>query len=345
MLTYNHQNYILDAIKSVVNQKTNFIFELLIFDDCSPDGTENLIKHLNNDNPNLSLKYIRNTKNIGPNKNFSLVLKSCIGKYIAICEGDDFWLDSNKLQNQFDFLESNPQYISCGSKIRIANKYSSLISMTSLPYTEYCKGKSYNYEDLCLSNRFSTVTVFFRNNISRISLDLIENSPHGDWPLWVSLYINNLNMNIFVSDAITSSYRFHENGIYSMQNDEKKQLNIANTILILNKITNQEFSFYYYLLCHFLLKTYKLKEDFFNTNFKEINTNKEIILKLKNVIQKSSYIKYSLIFNQTYIKFDKKKLILQLYKECKPSLLVYFVPNIINFRILFLLLKSKIKKT
>jgi len=111
-ITYNHENYIADAIESFLMQKTNFPIEILIHDDASTDNTAKIIRNYEKKHPEIikpiyqkENQYSKGVRSI--NKfNFSRAQ----GKYIALCEGDDYWTDPLKLQKQVDFLEANPEY-------------------------------------------------------------------------------------------------------------------------------------------------------------------------------------------------------------------------------------------
>ena len=111
MITYNHEAYIQQAIEGVLMQECDFKVELIIADDNSPDNTEVVVKKILSEHSKASwIKYTKHNANKGMNSNFIWATKQCKGKYIAICEGDDYWTDSNKLQKQVDFLEKNKDY-------------------------------------------------------------------------------------------------------------------------------------------------------------------------------------------------------------------------------------------
>ena len=112
MLTYQHANYIRQALDSVLMQKVNFRYEIVIGDDCSSDGTQEILLEYKERYPD-KIHLMLNKRNIGATGNSIRVLKHCRGKYIAILEGDDFWTDDRKLQIQVDFLEQNPEYSAC----------------------------------------------------------------------------------------------------------------------------------------------------------------------------------------------------------------------------------------
>lgn len=109
MITYNHEPYIRKAIDCVLSQKTNFPFELVIGEDCSTDGTREIVFDYARRFPDI-IRVIASDQNVGMKKNFVRINHACRGKYIAYCEGDDHWHDLEKLQKQADFLESHPDY-------------------------------------------------------------------------------------------------------------------------------------------------------------------------------------------------------------------------------------------
>jgi len=110
MITYNHEPYIAQAIEGVLQQKTNFPFELVIGEDCSTDGTREIVFDYKKKYPD-TIRVITSDKNVGACKNSLRTEKACRGKYIAYCEGDDYWHHPQKLQKQVDYLESHPE---CG---------------------------------------------------------------------------------------------------------------------------------------------------------------------------------------------------------------------------------------
>lgn len=110
VLTYNHEQYIRKALDSILMQEINFKYEIVLGDDCSTDETRTILRAYEKDYPGI-FKIIYREKNIGTTKNLYDVFMHCEGKYIAQLEGDDFWIDSYKLQNQVEFLETNDKYI------------------------------------------------------------------------------------------------------------------------------------------------------------------------------------------------------------------------------------------
>jgi len=110
MITYNHVPYITQAIEGVLQQKTNFPFELVIGEDCSTDGTREIVFDYQKKYPD-TIRVVTSNKNVGAHKNDFRTKEACRGTYIAYCEGDDYWHHPHKLQKQVDYLESHPE---CG---------------------------------------------------------------------------------------------------------------------------------------------------------------------------------------------------------------------------------------
>lgn len=121
MLAYNHEKYIAQAIESIVCQKTEYKFELLIADDYSTDGTRDIIRHYQKLYPDI-IRVIFHKKNMGGTKNAYSVNLHSRGKYLAGCEGDDFWCDDCRIQKDIDFLESHPEYVGVAHKNRVVDE-------------------------------------------------------------------------------------------------------------------------------------------------------------------------------------------------------------------------------
>ena len=114
-ITYNHENYIAQALDGFLMQKTNFPFEVIVHDDASPDRTAGIVREYEKKYPAI-IKAIYQTENQYSKRDGTIARimnEACKGKYIALCEGDDYWIDENKLQMQVDFLEKNPEYGMC----------------------------------------------------------------------------------------------------------------------------------------------------------------------------------------------------------------------------------------
>lgn len=121
VITYNQKDFIRKCLDSILMQKTNFAFEVLIHDDASTDGTADIIREYEAKYPHI-IKPIYQTENqfskgVGVSKKFNFPRVK--GKYLAICEGDDYWTDEYKLQRQVDFLESHPDFAVCFHPVKV----------------------------------------------------------------------------------------------------------------------------------------------------------------------------------------------------------------------------------
>lgn len=114
IISYNHESYIEKCLENVLGQKTDFNFEIIVSNDCSKDDTHSIIERIITQNNNVNnIRYYNQEKNLGMIQNTAFVLKSAKGKYIAMCDGDDYWTDPLKLQKQVNFFEKNPNIVFC----------------------------------------------------------------------------------------------------------------------------------------------------------------------------------------------------------------------------------------
>jgi len=119
--TYNHENYIAQAIESVLSQKTDFSFEIIIAEDYSTDDTRSIVKSYHTKYPE-KIKLYLSKKNTGCNPIFYATYHLCTGKYVAWLDGDDFWTDQFKLQKQVDILEKHPQLMFCFHQVTLLDE-------------------------------------------------------------------------------------------------------------------------------------------------------------------------------------------------------------------------------
>jgi len=203
LLTYNQEQFIAQTINSILMQKANFNFQIVIGEDCSADGTRSICKTFAEKYSNKIKLLPALEKNIGLIANYMRTIKACEGKYIAICDGDDYWIDENKLQKQVSFLEDNPNYSIVYSKLK------KLFPDGTFKESIQRKLKQAgDFDDLVFENVIPSVTVLFRNrqNISAVPT-WITNFPYGDWPTY--LWILKDGGKIHFMEEITAVYRMH----------------------------------------------------------------------------------------------------------------------------------------
>lgn len=182
LITYNHEKYIRNAIEGILMQKVDFEWELIIADDCSTDGTKEILIEYKAKHPDF-IKLILQEKNIGPAKNHIELITTPISKYIALCDGDDYWTDPLKLQKQVGFLEANQDYVLCFHPIKILKKDGTIVDdfLTNVPENHE------TIEDLArLGNYIHTPSVVFRNVIEVLPYEY-PLSPIGDYFIYMIL--------------------------------------------------------------------------------------------------------------------------------------------------------------
>lgn len=183
MITYNHEHFIRQAIEGVLMQQTSFPIELVIGEDCSTDRTREICIEYQQKHPD-KIRLLLNEKNLGMNPNFMATLKACTGKYIALCEGDDYWTDPLKLQKQVEFLEANKEYVICAHDVWVKTNgelKDDFIIKKRFPKT------TFNVFDLLFfGNQIHTPSVVIRNDLSDYPEQALK-SPLGDFFLWVWL--------------------------------------------------------------------------------------------------------------------------------------------------------------
>ena len=162
VLTYNHEKYVRQALDSILMQKTTFAYEILVGDDASTDGTAEILKEYQKKYPNIFRLFLRE-KNIGATKNSYELLTSAKGRYLATCEGDDYWTDPNKLQLQVDFLEKHPDYIGCAHRFMIVDDDGCRLSRQHLRWVRFRERfRLEDFQGLYLPSQPST---FVRRNL------------------------------------------------------------------------------------------------------------------------------------------------------------------------------------
>lgn len=119
MVTYNHEKYIRQAIESVLQQECNFKYRLIIADDCSKDNTASICKEFTLKFP-TTIYFIEQLENKGLVLNYKSSFDACRAEFIAILEGDDYWIDSKKLQKQVDILREDPSFGLVHSGFKVA---------------------------------------------------------------------------------------------------------------------------------------------------------------------------------------------------------------------------------
>jgi glycosyltransferase involved in cell wall biosynthesis len=209
--TYNHETFIKECLDGFVMQKTDFVFEILVHEDASTDNTAKILKEYEVKYPHL-FRCVYQTENQFKKQNtlINILFPMARGKYIALCEGDDYWIDPLKLQKQVDFLEKNSKYNFSVSS------YHTIDKKGRIEMGESFRKKTNNLliRDY-ITKRFSqTSTFLFRNNL--------------EFPSWFEeIYAGDQGIVLLVTkdkkikyhNDVFSVYRLHRNGIDALNNN------------------------------------------------------------------------------------------------------------------------------
>lgn len=162
-VTYNHEKYIREALDSILMQQTDFEYEIRIGEDCSTDGTRDILREYEKRYPERFHMYYRE-KNLGATKNEYELFMDAKGKYIAALELDDIWTDPLKLQKQFDFMESHEEYIGVAHDFNIIDKNGKIIDNDDNKKIKNYFNSRFTLNDFLTEGFvFQTGTHFYRN--------------------------------------------------------------------------------------------------------------------------------------------------------------------------------------
>ena len=254
MITYNHEKFIAQAIDSILMQKVDFDYEIVIGEDCSSDNTRQIIIDCQKKYPD-KIRLLLPEKNLGMHINFINTYKTCQGKYIAVLEGDDYWISSEKLQKQADFLDNNPDFAICFNNSLIFwedNHREPTIFLRN-------QSKISTLENLLTQNFISTPTVMYRGGLIKNFPDWYYDQGMGDWTFHI---LNAQYGKIGYIDEVMSAYRVHETGVWS---SKSREYQLKGTIKMLNDINK-----------HFEYKYQNIISNSINYYFRQVENLKEV---------------------------------------------------------------------
>jgi len=226
VITYAHEKFIRQTVESVLNQVCNFPVEIIVSNDSSPDQTDEVMSQvIKNNSKGHKIKYTRHGNNLGMMDNFIWTIKQAQGKYIALCEGDDYWSDPYKLQKQIDFLEFNLSYSMCFHSVQVINSEKKYTDHFCVPQKTTLLTR-----DLILKHYIPTCSLVFRRDYLPVFFPKwFSKSIVGDIPLEIILSIKGKTKYLDESMAV---YRKHNSGITS---NSKHQLRAHWGLILLYK--------------------------------------------------------------------------------------------------------------
>jgi hypothetical protein len=231
-LTYNHAEFVGKTLEAFHRQATNFDFEIVVSDDASSDDTLAIVESYS-ERLAGRMRVLRTPINMGVTRNFRRGMKACRGKYIALCEGDDFWRGETKLQVQVDFLESNPEFVMAYHDATIVDSRGEH-ARSQLPRELQCDASR---DDLIGTRPISTLTVCFRNLLGDLPSEL-DHAPALDLCLWSLL--GQHGQGKYLANIEPAGYRTHDGGVFSSQTDASRHMMTAQSLLCLARIYTRQ---------------------------------------------------------------------------------------------------------
>jgi glycosyltransferase involved in cell wall biosynthesis len=234
MITYNHESFISQAIEGVLMQKTNFPIELIIGEDNSKDKTRSIVKEFEFKNPKIIVAQYPEM-NRGAMNNFITVMQSARGKYIALCEGDDYWTDPYKLQKQVEFLEGNAEFSMCFHNALVVYENSREKShlFTSIDKVEY------DIQDIIQKMWFiSTPSIVFRSVLYE-KPEWLNYVSAGDYALQLVLATKG---KIGAINEVMAVYRRHNTSMGTKLKIGFSSLKMTETLSFFNYSTNFKYN-------------------------------------------------------------------------------------------------------
>ena len=216
IITYNHEDYIAQAIDSALEQRTNFDYAILIGEDDSCDRTRTIVECYKEKYPDKIRLFLNDRKDViyidgKPTGRWNLVnnLRHARGQYVAWLDGDDHWTSPHKLQRQVDYLDSHPDCAVCFHAV--ARRHEDENREIS-PAGGSLRKEIYTIEDLFEGNFVASCSVMFRNGLFGEFPDWYYTVPVGDWPLHI---LNAQHGTIGYIDEVMGVHRIHGAGIRS----------------------------------------------------------------------------------------------------------------------------------
>jgi len=217
-ITYNHEEFIEEALDSFLMQETSFPFEIIIDDDCSTDETATIIKKYQEKYPNIIKAWLRK-KNVGACKNGLENLKRAKGQYIALCEGDDYWIDCYKLQKQIDIFSGNSDVTLC---FHPAYEVDYISGESKLICQHRDKNTKIDLKDIIIGRGgyIPTASIVYRNiQQDKLFRFLDTNPPLGDY--FLQVYMASLGRVYYINEAM-AVYRRNVTGSWTASHQMKK---------------------------------------------------------------------------------------------------------------------------
>jgi glycosyltransferase involved in cell wall biosynthesis len=229
IITYNQQDYIAEAIKGALMQELDEPYEIVVSDDCSTDDTPKIIRELAKSDTRI--RVIERSKNVGMHLNWLEAINACSGEFIALCEGDDYWTDNQKLAKQLAVLQSDASLSGSFTNADIL-EFNGQLSRNA--YVELNQKKLAANDLLALHyNPVPTCTLMFRKSLFNGFPAAYYQSPFADRILHTLLILKGSYVFLNLS---TATYRKNDTGLWSGIKAKKQHQNMIRSLQIIEKL-------------------------------------------------------------------------------------------------------------
>ena len=222
---YNHAPYIAQALESILAQRTSFGVEIVVGDDCSGDGTAEIVSHYVAQYPDR-VRLITGERNVGMRANYRRVVEACRGEYVAMCDGDDYWCDEEKLQRQVEVLEKDDGVGLCYSRSK--RFYEGTNEEWSYPRGEmYC-----DFRSLLFSNTVDNVSAIARRDLVLQYYREVRPEEHPEWltddqPMWLWVAAKS---KVVALERVTAAHRLLAES-QSQSQDYRKRIAFCDSLM------------------------------------------------------------------------------------------------------------------
>lgn len=230
VIAYNHAKYIRQCLDGIIEQQTDFPFEIVIHDDCSSDGTSEIIAEYQKRFPDLINAILQSENQYRKGRHIlPITVEQSRGDYIAICEGDDYWNHDRKLQKQYEWMEINESSPFCFHNVIVRNETKGTTNGNLVP-----SGQSpmFSIDDVLQSNIIGTCSTFIRKDMMPKWTADLNVLKCGDWPRWILMLQHG---EAGYLDGSWGCHRHHEGGTWSTLSESNK---LKNSLQVLDQVTS-----------------------------------------------------------------------------------------------------------
>lgn len=221
--SYNQCEFLKIAIDSILSQKTTFDFNIIVSDDCSTDGTRELLQDYSAQYPG-KFCLVFGEKNIGGPNNFRRVIETAQSKYVAFMDGDDYWVDNYKLQKQYDFMTTHPEYVGCFHNAYVRVNDCEDLCLFNSEFLNSC----ITFETIVRKHWFMPTSSEFVVRESIFFPEWYDTVPNDDYVINLGIAMRG---NFYYMPDVMSVYRKHEKNLSAMYVDYHMTYRVLNKIL------------------------------------------------------------------------------------------------------------------